>query len=121
MAAPSSWQLSRPIYSKYPVRRIRGGSAKLKCYLRSISTFAIDVLTVVMVFQCEVPQPEVDQACEERETALGRALEGWEREIVKAFLTNQNLKGTTPEEKTSITELHTKMHLPDCILASRSC
>ena len=29
-----------------------------------------------MVFQCEVPQPEVDQACEERETALGRALEG---------------------------------------------
>ena len=33
-----------------------------------------------MVFQCEVPQPEVDQACKERETALGRVLEGWERE-----------------------------------------
>ena len=27
------------------------------------------MLTVFMVFQCEVPQPEVDQAYEERETA----------------------------------------------------
>ena len=44
-----------------------------------------------MVFQCEVPQPEVDQACEERETALGCALEGWEREIIKAFLTIEKL------------------------------
>ena len=33
-----------------------------------------------MVVQCEVPQPEVDQACKERETALGRVLKGWERE-----------------------------------------
>ena len=74
-----------------------------------------------MVFQCEVPQPEVDQACEERETAPGRALEGWEREIIKAFHTNEKLKATTPEERTFITELHTKMSLPDCILAPRSC
>ena len=50
------------------------------------------VLTVVMVFQREVPQPEVDQACEDRETGLGRALERWEREIIKAFLTNEKLR-----------------------------
>ena len=85
----------------------------------------MDVLTTLlmglMAFHGEIPQPEVDEACEEREAALGRALEGWEREIVKAFLTNENLKGTTPEEKTSITELHTKMHPPDCILAPLSC
>ena len=60
------------------------------------------MLTVVMVFQCEVPLLEVDQACEERETALGLALEGWEREIIKAFLTNEKLKAATPEERLSI-------------------
>ena len=60
------------------------------------------MLIVVMVFQCEVHQPEVDQACEERETALGLALEGWEREIIKAFLTIEKLKATTPEKKTFI-------------------
>ena len=65
------------------------------------------MLTVVMVFQYEVPQPEVDQDCKERETALGRALEGWEREIIKAFLTNEKLKATTPEERTSITDFKT--------------
>ena len=65
------------------------------------------MLTVVMVFQYEVPQPEVDQDCEERETALGRALEGWEREIIKAFHTNEKLKATTPEERTSITDFET--------------
>ena len=65
------------------------------------------MLKVVMVFQCKVPQPEVDQACEERETALGRALEGWEREIIKAFLTNEKLKAITPEERTSITDFET--------------
>ena len=60
-----------------------------------------------MVFQCEVPQPEVDQACEERETAMGRALEGWERKIIKVFLTIEKLKATTPEERTSITDFGT--------------
>ena len=60
-----------------------------------------------MVFQCEVPQPEVDQACEERETALGHALEEWECEIIKAFLTNEKLKATTTEEKKSITDFET--------------
>ena len=66
------------------------------------------MLTVVMVLQCEVPQPEVDQACEDRETALGRALERWEREIIKAFLTNEKLaEATTPEERTSITDYET--------------
>ena len=65
------------------------------------------MLTVVMVFQCEVPQPEVDQACEERETAMGRALEGWERKIIKVFLTIEKLKATTPEERTFITDFET--------------
>ena len=67
-----------------------------------------------MVFQCEVPQPEDDQACEERETALGCALEGWEREIIKAFLTNQKLKATTPEERTSITDFETVISFRLC-------
>ena len=67
-----------------------------------------------MVFQCEVSQPEVDQACEERETALGRALERWEREIVKAFLTNERLKAIAPEERTSITNF-------DTVILFRSC
>ena len=55
----------------------------------------------------EVPQPEVDQACEEREVALERALEGWERDVIKAFLTNEKLKATTLEERTSITDFKT--------------
>ena len=52
-------------------------------------------------------QRKVDEACKEREAALGRALEGWEREIVQAFLTNERLKATTPEERTSITNFET--------------
>ena len=71
----------------------------------------MDVLTTLllglMAFHGEIPQPELDEACEEREAALGRALEGWEREIVKAFLTNERLKATTPEERTSITNFET--------------
>ena len=71
----------------------------------------MDVLTTLlmglMAFHGEIPQPEVDEACEEREASLGRALEGWEREIVKAFLTNERLKATTPEERTSITNFET--------------
>ena len=78
----------------------------------------MDVLTTLllglMAFHGEIPQPEVDEACEEREAALGRALEGWEREIVKAFITNERLKATTPEERTSITNFETVMAFRLC-------
>ena len=62
---------------------------------------------VVISVQRERSQRKVDEACKEREAALGRALEGWEREIVQAFLTNERLKATTPEERTSITNFET--------------
>ena len=62
----------------------------------------MDVLTTLLIGLMalfgEVPQPEVDRVCEEREVALERALEGWEREIIKAHLTNDRLKAATPEE-----------------------
>ena len=45
-----------------------------------------------MAVSGEVPQPEVDQACKESEVTLERALEGWERDIIKAFLTHEKLK-----------------------------
>ena len=44
----------------------------------------------------------MEQACEEREVALERALEGWERDVIKAFLTKEKLKAATPEERLSI-------------------
>ena len=50
----------------------------------------------------EVPQLEVNQACEEREAALDRKLKDWERQLVKAYLTNHKLKELTPEEMLSI-------------------
>ena len=50
----------------------------------------------------EVPQLEVDQACEEREAALNRKLKDWERPLVKAYLTNRKLKELSPEERLSI-------------------
>ena len=50
----------------------------------------------------EVPQLEVDQACEEREAALDRKLKDWERKLVKAYLTNHKLKELTPEDRLSI-------------------
>ena len=50
----------------------------------------------------EVPQLEVDQACEEREAALERKLKDWERTLVKAYLTNRKMKELTPEERLSI-------------------
>ena len=59
------------------------------------------VLTFVMGLG-EVPQLEVDQACEEREAALDRKLKDWERKLVKAYLTNQKLKELTLEERLSI-------------------
>ena len=49
-----------------------------------------------------MPQTEVNQACKKREAALGRALKGWEREIIKALLTNDRMKAATPEERLSI-------------------
>ena len=62
-----------------------------------------DVLIfVLMAVFGEVPQPEVDRACEEREVALERNLEGWEREIIKVHLANDRLKAATPEERLSI-------------------
>ena len=66
----------------------------------------MDVLTTLLIGLMalfgEVPQPEVDRVCEEREVALERALEGWEREIIKAHLANDRLKAATPEERLSI-------------------
>ena len=55
------------------------------------------MLTVVMGLG-EVPQLEVDQACEE-----GEAAKDWERKLVKAYLTNQRLKELTPEERPTLT------------------
>ena len=60
------------------------------------------IIFVLMAVFGEVPQPEVEQACEEREVALERALEGWERDVIKAFLTDEKLKAATPEERLSI-------------------
>ena len=65
------------------------------------------IIFVLMAVFGEVPQPEVDRACEERELALERTLEEWEREIIKAFLTFEKLKTTTPEESTFITDFET--------------
>ena len=50
----------------------------------------------------EVPQLEVNQACEEREAALDRKLKDWEQTLVKAYLTNRKLKELSPEERLSI-------------------
>ena len=60
------------------------------------------IIFVLMAVFGEVPQPEVDQACEEREFALESALEGWERDFIKAFLAKKKLKAATPEERLSI-------------------
>ena len=60
------------------------------------------IIFVLMAVFGDVPQPEVDRACEEREAALERTLEGWERDVIKAFLTNEKLKAATPEERLSI-------------------
>ena len=59
------------------------------------------IIFVLMAVFGEVPQPEVDKACEEREVALERTLEGWERDIIKAHLANDRMRTATPEEKLS--------------------
>ena len=60
------------------------------------------IIFVLMAVFGDVPQPEVDRACEEREMALERTLEGWEREVIKAHPANARLKAATPEERLSI-------------------
>ena len=60
------------------------------------------IIFVLMAVFGDVPQPEVDRACEERELALERTLEEWEREIIKAHMANDRLKAATPEERLSI-------------------
>ena len=60
------------------------------------------IIFVLMAVFGEVPRPEVDRACKEREVALERTLEGWEREIIKEHLANDRLKAATPEERLSI-------------------
>ena len=70
------------------------------------STIIADVIfSVLMASQDSVlmvSQDEVDRVCQEREVALGRVLLGWEREIIKAHLFNEQLKSATPEERISI-------------------
>ena len=62
------------------------------------STIIADVIFSVLM----ASQDEVDRVCQEREVALGRVLLGWEREIIKAHLFNEQLKSATPEERISI-------------------
>ena len=62
------------------------------------STIIADVIFSILM----ASQDEVDRVCQEREVALGRVLQGWEREIIKAHLLNEQLKSTTPEERISI-------------------
>ena len=62
------------------------------------STIIADVIFSVLM----ASQDEVDRVCQEREVALGRVLQGWEREIIKAHLFNEQLKSATPEERISI-------------------
>ena len=62
------------------------------------STIIADVIFSVLM----ASQDDVDRVCQEREVALGRVLLGWEREIIKAYLFNEQLKSATPEERISI-------------------
>ena len=63
------------------------------------------VLTFVMGLG-EVPQLEVDQACEEREAAVDRKLKDWERQLVEAYLTNRKLKELSPEVRLFIPDFN---------------
>ena len=62
------------------------------------STIIADVIFFVLM----ATQDEVDRVCQEKEVALGRVLQGWEREIIEAHLFNEQLKSATPEERISI-------------------
>ena len=63
------------------------------------------IIFVLMAVFGEVPQPEVDKACEEREVALERTLEGWERDIIKTHLANDQMRTATPEERRAMSEI----------------
>ena len=77
---------------------------------KSVLDFSIiiaDVIFSVLMMATQesvlmASQDEVDRVCQEREVALGRVLLGWEREIIKAYLFNEQLKSATPEERISI-------------------
>ena len=64
------------------------------------STIIADVIFSVLM----ASQDDVDRVCQEREVALGRVLQGWEREIIKVHLFNEQLKSATPEERISIAD-----------------
>ena len=77
---------------------------------KSVLDFSIiiaDVIFSVLMMATQesvlmASQDEVDRVCQEREVALGRVLQGWEREIISAHLFNEQLKSATPEERISI-------------------
>ena len=66
------------------------------------------IIFVLMAVFGEVPRPEVDRACKEREVALERTLEGWEREIIKEHLVNDRLKAAIPKERRGCPSLTTR-------------
>ena len=72
---------------------------KTKKSVLDFSTIIADVIFSVLMM---ATPDEVDRICQEREVALGRVLQGWEREIIKAHLFNEQLKSATPEERISI-------------------
>ena len=69
---------------------------------KSVLDFSTIIADVIFSVLMMATQDEVDRVCKEREVALGRVLQGWEREIIKAHLLNEQLKSTTPEERISI-------------------
>ena len=49
---------------------------------------------------------------------MGRALKGWEREIIKALLTNDRMKAATPEERLSIPDFKKVIYFRSACQAS---
>ena len=70
---------------------------------KSVLDFSTIIADVIFSVLMMATQDDVDRVCQEREVALGRVLLlGWEREIIKAYLFNEQLKSATPEERISI-------------------
>ena len=69
---------------------------------KSVLDFSTIIADVIFSVLMMATQDDVDRVCQEREVALGRVLLGWEREIIKAHLFNEQLKSATPEERISI-------------------
>ena len=69
---------------------------------KSVLDFSTIIADVIFSVLMMATQDEVDRVCKEREVALGRVLQGWEREIIEAHLFNEQLKSATPEERISI-------------------